>query len=101
MHCKHLTASVSVGIVVQPVELKAEMVDFAPPRAQHPIRLRQSIKTVRRLLRQILCEDRRQDHLTIIHRRFCQNKDARMRAFSMARMRAPISRRDFQRSRGF
>ena len=36
MHFKHLTASVSVGIVVQPVEPEAEMVEVEPPRAQHP-----------------------------------------------------------------
>ena len=30
MHCKHLTSSVSVGIVVQTVEPGAEMVDDVP-----------------------------------------------------------------------
>ena len=35
MRCKNVTASVSVGIVVQLVEPEAETVEVGPPRAKH------------------------------------------------------------------
>jgi len=36
MHCKHVIVSVSVDIVVCPVEPDANLVELAPPRAELP-----------------------------------------------------------------